>query len=77
MFVEYFEKAADGIAGLYPLAVHELAKALPENFTELNLEEDLNIPGLRTAKQRWHPKFQVKKYEILAYIRGNHEVKFN
>ncbi len=64
--MEYFEKASDGIAGLYPLAVHELAKALPLNFTDLNLEEDLNIPGLRTAKQRWHPKTLVKKYDILA-----------
>ncbi len=66
MFVEYFEKATSTVPGLYPLAVHELAKALPANFTELNLEEDLGIPGLKTAKERWNPIYQVKKYEIVA-----------
>jgi hypothetical protein len=64
MFVEYFEKATTAAQGLYPLAVHELCKALPAHFTELNLEEDLGIPGLKIAKQRWNPKRMVKKYSV-------------
>lgn len=66
MFVEYFEKATTVTQGLYPLSVHELCKALPGNFTELNLEEDLGIPGLKTAKQRWSPKRMVRKYAMLS-----------
>ncbi len=64
MFVEYFEKATTVVQGLYPLVLHELCNALPDDFKELNFEEDLGIPGLRTAKQRWNPSSMVKKYEI-------------
>jgi hypothetical protein len=64
MFVEYFEKATTVAAGLYPLLVHELAKALPAQYTALNLEEDLGLPGLRTAKQRWNPARMVRKYSL-------------
>ncbi len=66
MFVEYFEKATTAVPGLYPLVLHELCSALPAPFTELNFEEDLDIPGLRIAKQRWSPSRMIKKYEILA-----------
>jgi len=66
IFVEYFEKATTTIPGLYPLVLHELCNALPDNFRELNFEEDLGIPGLRIAKQRWNPKRLIKKFEISA-----------
>ncbi len=66
MFVEYFEKATTTVPGLYPLVLHELCNALPAPFTELNFEEDLGIPGLRTAKQRWNPSRMIKKFAILT-----------
>lgn len=68
MFVEYFQKSTNVIPGLYPLVLHELCKALPGKYIEINLEEDLGIPGLKTAKERWNPKYQVRKWEILAKV---------
>ncbi len=64
MFVEHFEKASEEVPGLYPTVLHELVKILPENFIELNKEEDLGIPGQKIAKESWHPSRMVKKYSI-------------
>lgn len=64
LFLEHFEKSTNAFPGLYALVFHEFAKAVPEQWTELNKEEDLGIPGLRTAKERWHPKYLVKKYMV-------------
>jgi len=64
MFVEHFEKTSNAYPGLYALILHEFAKAIPAEFTHLNREEDLGIPGLRTAKERWHPYSLVKKYSL-------------
>jgi hypothetical protein len=65
MFVQHFEKALDTVPGLYPLVSQEIAKAIPEQFTELNKEEDLGMPGLMEAKSSWHPKYMLKKYAIV------------
>jgi hypothetical protein len=64
MFVQHFEKASDAVDGLFALTAHEMAKAIPQQYTELNKEEDLGMPGLRMAKENWHPKYLVKKYAI-------------
>ncbi|MBI3619030.1 DUF2156 domain-containing protein [Candidatus Peregrinibacteria bacterium] len=66
MFLEQFEHANKAFIGLYPLVLHEFVKAVPLQYTELNREEDLGIPGLRTAKECWHPLYLVKKYSIAA-----------
>lgn len=64
MFLEHFEKSTNAYPGLYPLIFHEFAKSIPQQYTELNKEEDLGLEGLRTAKMRWHPQCLVKKYQI-------------
>ncbi len=64
MFVEHFEHATDALPGLYPLVMHEFAKAVPAQYTILNKEEDLGLPGLKMAKDSWHPMGFVKKYSI-------------
>ena len=64
LFVEHFEKSTNAFSGLYALVFHEFAKVVPEKWTELNKEEDLGIQGLRTAKERWHPKYLVRKYMV-------------
>jgi hypothetical protein len=68
MFVEYFQKSTNVCPGLYPLVLHELALHLPEKYVDVNLEEDLGIPGLRTAKERWNPRCQIQKYAIDAQV---------
>lgn len=64
MFVQHFEKALMTVDGLYPLVSHEMAKAIPAEYTELNKEQDLGMPGLIEAKKSWHPIYFVKKYAI-------------
>ncbi|MBI5414977.1 DUF2156 domain-containing protein [Candidatus Peregrinibacteria bacterium] len=63
-FVEQFEKSDDEYVGISPFLLHEFARFLPKNFTYLNREDDLGIPGLRKAKESWYPEFLVKKYAV-------------
>ena len=59
----HFEKAIGQYAvnGGYAAINNMFAKSL--NGAEwLNREEDINIEGLRKAKQSYHPKILLKKY---------------
>lgn len=61
--VVHFEKASPGIPGLYQLINHWFARhALLGRFTYVNREQDLGIPGLRRAKESYHPHHMVRKY---------------
>jgi len=35
-----------------------------ENFTYVNLEQDLGVEGLKRSKLSYHPQYMVKKYKI-------------
>jgi len=61
-FVEHYEKALPHYPGAYQFLLHKFAKSIPKQYTFLNREEDLGIPGLRKAKKSWHPAFIQKKY---------------
>ena len=57
----HIEKATRDVPGAYPALSQTFAKSLPLCIEYLNREEDLGIPGLRKAKQDWHPITQLKK----------------
>ena len=57
----HIEKATREVPGAYPALSQAFAQSLPLCIEFLNREEDLGIPGLRKAKQDWHPVTQVKK----------------
>lgn len=64
MAVIHVEKANAEIRGLYPFVNQQfLCMAFPE--AELvNREDDMGLPGLRKAKESYHPVQLVKKYTV-------------
>ena len=60
----HFEKASADIDGIYT-AINKLT--LVHEFPDavyVNREEDLGIPGLRQAKQSYHPTELIRKYKM-------------
>lgn len=60
--VIHFEKANPEITGLYQLINQWFCKNALTVFNFINREQDLGIPGLRNAKQSYHPHHMVEKY---------------
>jgi hypothetical protein len=60
-FGVHIEKADMNYEGIFSLINREFAARIPEQYTYVNREEDLGIPGLRRAKQSYHPTFMLKK----------------
>ena len=66
MAVQHFEKADATVPGLYQVVNQWFVR---EEFAQLewiNREEDLGDPGLRKAKQSYHPARMVEKYIVAA-----------
>ncbi len=57
----HVEKADVNYEGAYAIINNEFAKSLPETVLYLNREEDLGIPGLRKAKESYHPDKLLEK----------------
>ncbi len=65
-FDVHFEKAVLGADGAYAVINKEFAGYIREKYPEvryLDREEDMGLPGLRKAKQSYHPHHQVVKYK--------------
>lgn len=60
----HFEKAMPGYHGLAQLINHWFAGHELGDFAFVNREQDLGIPGLRRAKQSYHPDHLVEKVRI-------------
>ena len=58
----HFEKAMPGVHGLGQLINQWFARHALAGFTFVNREQDLGIPGLRQAKQSYHPHHRVHKF---------------
>jgi hypothetical protein len=61
-FAIHFEKAVDGIKGIYQYMNQAFAASLPRFFTYINREQDLGDEGLRQAKETYRPCDFVRKY---------------
>ena len=61
-FTLNFEKADSGVKGLYQFLDSEAARAVPAQYTLLNKENDIGIPGLKKAKESYFPLRVVKSY---------------
>ena len=55
------EKADIAYKGIYTVVRHEFMQQIPEQYTYINLEEDMGLPGLRRAKSSYHPAYQIQK----------------
>lgn len=64
-FGVHFEKADVNIDGIYSVINQEFASHLPEQYTWLNREEDMGIPGLRQAKLSYHPAMLLEKCKCI------------
>lgn len=64
-FDVHFEKAPADVNGAFAAINCEFAKYIRNKYPEikyLNREEDMGLPGLRTAKERYYPHHMVEKY---------------
>ena len=64
MAVIHVEKANPEIRGLY---AYINQKFLQEEFPDaelVNREDDVGLPGLRKAKESYHPLFMARKFHI-------------
>ena len=57
------------LPGIFQTILHEACGSVFSGFKHVNLEQDMGIPGLRTAKLSYHPlkleeKFEVKFREV-------------
>ncbi|HBF32957.1 TPA: ABC transporter permease [Candidatus Sumerlaeota bacterium] len=65
-FLIHFEKATGmtEYKGLYQFINRSFASILPDKYEFINREQDLGDPGLRQAKESYHPSQFVKKYRV-------------
>jgi len=69
--VVHFEKGLPDCDGVYRAVNAETARRLRGQFTYINRESDMGVPGLREAKLRYHPHhltevFAVEKRQLLS-----------
>jgi hypothetical protein len=63
-FVVRVEKADTGIQGSYQILNQQFAIHAGPGYRWINREQDLGIPGLRRAKQSYHPHHMVRKFVV-------------
>lgn len=61
VFDVHVEKALSQYSGAYAVINREFAKTLTV-YPYLNRENDMGVPGLRRAKESYHPAILLKKY---------------
>lgn len=64
-YVVHIEKTFSDIQGAYPIINREFVRHYAKDFTYVNREEDLGIPGLRKAKLSYRPVIILDKYDAV------------
>lgn len=64
----HFEKGLPDCEGIYKAINAETASVLLHDFTYINRESDLGVPGLREAKMRYHPHHMVEVYSVTKTV---------
>ena len=62
--VVHYEKGSPYFDGIYKAINMETAKILQKDFTFINREEDMGIPGLRQAKMSYRPHHMVEVFHV-------------
>lgn len=60
------EKGDIAYKGVYTVVRHHFMQQIPAQYTFINLEEDMGLPGLRRAKSSYHPAYQIRKDRAVA-----------
>ena len=60
----HYEKGSPDYDGIYKAINMETAKVLQKDFTFINREEDMGIPGLRQAKMSYRPHHMVEVFHV-------------
>lgn len=63
-FAVRVEKADTSLPGAYQAINQEFVRHGARAFRWINREQDLGVPGLRRAKQSYHPHHLVRKYRV-------------
>lgn len=58
----HFEHISPEYDGAFPMINQQFLTNEWNNLTYVNREEDMGIPGMRKAKESYHPIFMIKKY---------------
>ena len=64
-FGVHVEKADVNYQGAFTIISQEFASRIPEQYTYVNREEDLGLPGLRQAKLSYNPVFLLEKNVVI------------
>ena len=62
--VVHYEKGSPDYDGIYKAINMETAKILQKNYTYINRQSDMDLPGLRKAKMSYHPHHMVEVFHI-------------
>ena len=63
MAVIHIEKANTDYDGSYAMINQQFAEHCWSEYTYINREEDMGLPGLRKAKESYHPHKMIVKYQ--------------
>jgi len=63
-FAVRVEKADTSVPGAYQAINQEFARHAARAYRWINREQDLGVPGLRRAKQSYHPHHLLLKYRV-------------
>lgn len=64
MCVLHFYKGERGFKGIYEYMFHHFACQYADRYRYFNFEQDLGMPGLKTAKSQYVPDQLLKKYRV-------------
>ena len=60
--VIHFEHVDPNCEGAFAIINQQFLEHEWQDYTYVNREEDMGIPGMRKAKESYHPAFMIKKY---------------